>query len=382
MKHTLTLITALLLAPLAALHAETVSPSEPAKTNVFVAGQDGVSTYRIPAMIISPSGALLVFCEARKKVITDASPTDMVLKRSLDGGRTWLPLQVLVRGEGPDALMNPVALTDRTTGTVFLLCRKTNLRTHGAHHRHLLLSSRDNGQTWSAPADIGGKIGAYDETFVPGPGCGIQTKSGRLVIPGYTCPEKLDAKNETGFRSRVIYSDDGGKNWRMGKPVDNHTNESQVVELADGRLMLNMRQGTGQSCRAVAISKDGGESWGSITWDRVLNECPCQASILRHSSVDKDGRSLILFANPDNAGALFGAVERTKMTVRISYDEAQTWPVKKLIHVGPSSYSGLVRFPNGDAGVIFEGGEKHRREWIRFMRLPLAWLGDGKESPH
>ena len=66
----------------------------------------------------------------------------------------------------------------------------------------------------------------------------------------------------------------------MGQPVDNHTNESQVIELADGRLMLNMRQGTGQSCRAVAISKDGGESWGTVTWDRALNECPCQASIL------------------------------------------------------------------------------------------------------
>jgi hypothetical protein len=45
----------------------------------------------------------------------------------------------------------------------------------------------------------------------------------------------------------------------MGKPVSADTDESQVVELADGRLMLNMRQGTGQSCRAVAISTDGGQ---------------------------------------------------------------------------------------------------------------------------
>lgn len=70
----------------------------PTFVDVFVSGRDNVHTYRIPAMIVSPSGALLVFCEARKQGIGDASPTDMVLKRSLDGGKTWLPMQVLVRG--------------------------------------------------------------------------------------------------------------------------------------------------------------------------------------------------------------------------------------------------------------------------------------------
>jgi len=368
---------ALLLAPLAAFHAEAPQPQ---MTGVFVAGQDGVHTYRIPAMVLSPSGVVLVFCEARKQGIRDASPTDMVLKRSLDGGKTWLPMQTLVRGAGADALMNPVAVVDRATGTVFLLCCNTNRKTRGEHRRHLLLSSRDDGATWSAPVDLGERITGYDDTFVPGPGCGIQTSTGRLVVPGYTSPEMIDAKNEQGFRSRVIYSDDRGKTWRMGKPVDKHTNESQVIELAAGRLMLNMRQGTGQSCRAVALSKDGGETWEPVSWDRALNECPCQASFLRHSSADKNGRSIILFANPDNAGERFGVVERTKLTVRISYDEAQTWPVKKLIHAGPSSYSGLVRFPDGDVGLVFEGGEKHRREWIRFTRLPLAWLTSSEHS--
>ena len=357
------------------------SARQPVTSDVFVAGQDGVHTYRIPAVIVSPSGSLLVFCEARKEGIRDASPTDMVLKRSVDGGNTWLPTETLVRGEGSDAVMNPVAFVDRDTRTVFLACCNTNRATRGEHRRHLLLTSSDDGQTWSAPADLGGRIADYNDTFVPGPGCGIQTRCGRLVIPGYTSPEKIDAKNEEGFRSRVIYSDDHGKSWRMGKPVDNHTNESQVVELADGRLMLNMRQGTGQSCRAVAISRDGGESWGTVFWDRSLNECPCQASILRHSSADKDGRSILLFANPDNAGARYGAVDRTKMTVRISYDEAETWTVKRQVHAGPSSYSGLVRLPDGDVGLVFEGGQRHRREWIRFVRLPLNWLEQDHEMP-
>ena len=88
----------------------------------------------------------------------------------------------------------------------------------------------------------------------------------------------------------------------------------------------------------------------------------------------KGGKDGILFANPDNFGELYGVVERTKMTVRMSYDEGATWPVKRLIHAGPSSYSTLVQLANGDIGILFEGGEKHRREWIRFARFSMAWL--------
>lgn len=379
-KHSTLVLTLLLLAPLAALPAETALPLQPVKTDVFVAGQDGVHTYRIPAMIVSPSGALLVFCEARKEGIRDASPTDLVLKRSLDGGKTWLPMQTLARGEGDDAMMNPCAVVDRPSRTIFLLCCNTNRRTRGEHRRHLLLASYDDGQTWSAPIDIGRQIAGYDDTFVSGPGVGIQTQSGRLIFPGYTSTESRDFKTETGLYSRVIYSDDHGGTWRMGKPVSADTNESQLIELADGRLMLNMRQGTGRSCRAVAISNDGGESWGSVYWDKALNECPCQASFVRYSRADREGKSRVLFANPDNVGAHYGAQERTRMTVRISYDEGQTWPVKKQVHAGPSSYSALVRLPNGDVGLTIEGGEKHRREWIRFYRLPLAWLTNGSDT--
>ncbi|MBI4556794.1 MAG: exo-alpha-sialidase [Candidatus Hydrogenedentes bacterium] len=65
------------------------------------------------------------------------------------------------------------------------------------------------------------------------------------------------------------------------------------------------------------------------------------------------------------------------MTVRLSYDEGKTWPVRRLIHAGLASYSSLVRPPDGDIGLVFEGGEKHRREWIRFGRFSLSWLTDG-----
>jgi len=357
------------------VQAADVSP--PVQTDVFVSGADGVHTYRIPAMIVSSRGTLLVFCEARKLRISDASPTDMVLKRSTDGGKTWLTMQMLVRGEGIEAIMNPCPVIDRTTGTIVLFCIDAHKTTRG-HHRHLLLTSTDDGDSWSQPVDLADRITPYDDSFISGPGVGIQTKSGRLVVPGYT--GTFDNKTRTGLYSRVLYSDDHGQHWSMGDAVSAFTSECQVVELADGRLMSNMRENTGQSCRAVATSEDGGQTWGKPYWDHALNECPCQASFIRYSEAAGDGRSRLLFANPDVAGERYGVVKRTKMTVKLSYDEGKTWPIKKLIHAGPSSYSSLVRLPDGDIGLVYEGGQQHRREWIRFARISLGWLTDGADG--
>lgn len=339
---------------------------------VFAAGEGGIHTFRIPAVVATPRGEILVFAEARKEGIGDASPTDMVLKRSTDGGRSWLPMQTLVRGQGADAIMNPVALADSKSGMVWLMYCLTNRKARGEHRTHFLISSRDGGRTWSLPREMGPSIKGYDDTFVPGPGVGIITRSGRLVIPGYTSVEHPDFKTEKGMHSRVIFSDDRGRTWNMGDAVSIDANECQVAELSNGRLMLNMRQAMGEACRAVAVSRDGGMRWDSIYYDRTLNERPCQASLVRYDPGKEDSR-ILLFANPDIEGAIYQE-DRRRMTLRVSLDDGASWPIKKLIHAGPSSYSGMVRLPDGAVGIIFEGGLDHRREWIRFVRIPWAWL--------
>lgn len=345
---------------------------------VFSAGEAGIHTFRIPAMVATRRGGVLVFAEARKEGIGDASPTDMVLKRSTDGGRSWRPMQTLVRGKGTDAIMNPVAIADPSSATIWLMYCLTNRKERGEHRSHFLISSRNGGRTWTKPRDMSPSIKGYDDTFVPGPGVGIRTRSGRLVIPGYTSVEHPDFKTEKGMHSRVIFSDDGGRTWVMGDAVSIDANECQVAELSDGRLMLNMRQAMGEACRAVALSRDGGMHWDRLRYDRALNERPCQASLLRYAPGEGTSRTL-LFANPDIEGATY-AEDRRRMTLRVSLDDGTSWPVKKLVHAGPSSYSGIVRLPDGAVGLVFEGGEQHRREWIRFVRLPWDWLlPDGGE---
>ena len=347
--------------------------------DVFLAGVDGVDTYRIPALLVAPGGALLAFCEARKESAKDASPTDMVLRRSLDGGRTWLPMQVVVAGRGDEAIMNPCPVVDG--GTVWLFCINAHKTDHG-RHRQLLLSSADDGQTWTVATDITSDISAGDDTFVPGPGVGVRMRTGRLVVPGYTNVYTAD-RTRTASYSRVVYSDDSGASWRLGQPVAyGESCESQAVELADGSLMLNWRDQNSAygGCRGVAVSRDGGETWSDPAPARELNETPCQASLVRYSLAETAGRNRLLFANPNTATGRFDSGARRKMTVKLSFDEGQTWPVSRLIHAGPSAYSCLAVLPDGSIGLLYEGGEVHRRERLRLARFSLEWLTEGKDG--
>ena len=344
------------------------------QTDVYIAGQDGVHTYRIPSLIITKKGTVLAFCEARKESIADASPTDLVVKRSLDNGRTWQPMQIVLAGKGVDAIMNPTPVIDRKDGTIFLLC---NTFKGEQLQQILILTSKDDGATWSGPTDIKSMIEQRYYPFVPGPGVGIQLKSGRLVIPGYTCTTDY---YERDCFSLALYSDDHGRTWRESARITEPTDEAQVVELLDGTLMLNIRSNRRMSCRAISISKDGGETWSQPYDEKQLNEVPCQASFTRFPEKIGKGVHRLLFSNPDVHGKDYYAAERMKMTVRMSYDEGKTWPISKLLHDGPSSYSCLAITKNGMILCLYEGGLKHRREWLRLARFNLAWLTDGKDT--
>jgi sialidase-1 len=88
---------------------------------------------------------------------------------------------------------------------------------------------------------------------------------------------------------------------------------------------------------------------------------------LRASSSASGGKSRILFSNPANP-------ERVQMTVRVSYDEAQTWASGQCIHWGPSAYSDLCLLPDGYIGLLYEKGRERPYETITFARVPLDWL--------
>ena len=334
------------------------------RTTVFESGTEGYNTFRIPALIATTEGTLLAFCEGRKNDRRDHGDIDLVLKRSDDGGRTWGPLE-LVHEEGGNASVtigNPCPVVDAAVGTIWLPFTRDN-------DRVFIMSSDDDGRTWSKPRDITTDVKEDDwNWYATGPGNGIQIKSGphkgRLVIP---CDHRVRGNDAWGHsgRSHVIYSDDHGRTWQLGAPTDRAMNECAVAELSDGRLMLNMRSYRGKACRAVAFSEDGGESWSPAVDDPELIEPVCQASLIR---CDEGEAPCLLFSNP--------ASEKTRhrLTVRLSRDDGETWPATRVLHAGPAAYSSLCMLPDGTAGILYEAGEKHAYEKIAFASFPLTWL--------
>jgi sialidase-1 len=145
------------------------------------------------------------------------------------------------------------------------------------------------------------------------------------------------------------------------------------VELAGGRLMLNMRNyDRSQKNRQVAVSEDGGLTWKDQRFDPALIEPICQAAIERFRWPSADSKGVILFSNPASRDG------RVNMTVRASFDEGQTWTASRVLHAGPSAYSDLAVLANGEIGCLYEAGLAHAYESIVFAGFPLHSL-DGPE---
>ncbi len=350
--------------------------ADPFLTEVFVAGEGGYHTYRIPSAILTPKRTLLAFAEGRKGDAGDAGDIDLVLRRSLDDGRTWTPLQ-LIGDNGPNTFGNPCAVVDARTNTIWLLATQNRgtdreqdiiAGTSAAGRTVWAMRSQDDGATWSAPLEISASVKPPGWTwYATGPGIGIQTRNGRLVIPGN------HAEAGSGIhRSHLFFSDDDGKTWSLGASADPATNESQVVELADGRLMLNMRNHPPkpENFRMIATSQDGGGTLSPAVPDRGLIEPPAQASLIRFSTAPAQDRNRLLFANP-------ASTKRERLTVRVSYDEGASWAASRVVQEGPAAYSSLVVLPDRSIGLLFERGDRSPYERITFARFSLEWLEHG-----
>ncbi|HOA72130.1 MAG TPA: sialidase family protein [Phycisphaerae bacterium] len=349
---------------------------------IFVSGTGGYHTYRIPSLIVTPNGAVLAFCEGRKNSASDTGDIDILIRRSDDQGRTWGPVQV-VADHGPDTIGNPCPVVDRQTGTLWLLLtgnlghddeQKIKARTSEGTRTVWVCHSTDDGRTWSQPEEITTAVKPPDWTwYATGPGCGIQLRAGRLVIP---CDHAVTGPGGSIFRSHVIYSDDHGRSWKVGGVLGDGLNECQIVELADGRLLINMRnyaKGADEHRRAVAVSADGGLTFSDVFFDSALVEPVCQAAFLRYTNRPSHSRDRLLFSNP-------ASTKRERMTVKLSYDEGKTWPVGRQLHAGPSAYSALAVLPDLSIACLYEGGRKNPYEQIIFARFSLEWLTQSEDA--
>ena len=195
----------------------------------------------------------------------------------------------------------------------------------------------------------------------------------------------------------VIYSDDQGRTWQRGEIAGPNTgdwnipNETCAVQLADGRVLLNMRSESTANRRLLTTSRDGATGWSQPQFHDQLLEPICMASMVRLSESPASDKHRLLFSNPHNLSRTDGKEtpgkgrDRKNVSVKLSYDESLTWPVNKTVESGFSGYSDLAVANDGTILLFYERGSTdgkdiYRTGLLTVARFNLEWLTEGKDS--
>lgn len=356
-------------------------------------GRGGYRQYRIPALAVTTRGTLLAAYDGRPNLDDLPSPIDLLLRRSVDNGRTWRDQQVVRTGVGLEGYGDPSLLVDAVTGRIFLFHAAgtragffeaaAGLGT-GDDVQHCDLSfSDDDGQTWRhrrLTAQL--KLGGGPERGITGifaaAGQGIQIHAGpftgRLV-------QQFVVLVAGNILAASAYSDDHGETWTLGQLIGAEAgaaapNENKVVCLSDGRLLLHSRA---TPRRLSAISGDGGHTWSALAAVEDLPDPGDNGSLARF-----DGRPLPaghamaetdtwLLASNNHDPAL-----RRNTVLSLSRDNGATWPAKLVICPGSSAYSTVARLPDGNIGVLYE---RQGYRQIVFCSIPAAQVTEAGAPP-
>ena len=283
------------------------------------------SNHRIPGMLVTNCGTLLVYCEARRTA-SDWATMDILLQRSTDGGASFSSPYKLAEGnEAHKTVNNPVMMQDKNGRIHFLYCEDYTVCGGRAQRRY----SDDDGISWSEPIDVSEATQPeYHNAFAFGPGHGITAPDGTLIVPVWMVPRSFEAPIRSHDPSVIstFYSKDNGESWSLGEwiwtsPMVVSPNETAAAELSDGRVYLNIRSQA--SYRSRAYSRDGATAWYGLEPDRATVDARCFGSLT--AVTDKEGKQILLFAHCANEN------ERNRVTVHLSRDGGLTWFAHKLV---------------------------------------------------
>ena len=240
--------------------------------------------------------------------------------------------------------------------------------------------SDDDGLTWSAPDDLTSTLTPTSYIWdAVGPGVGIQKQrspnKGRLVVPAI---------------GRNLYSDDGGISWNYQLVgINTGTSEGTIVEELDGGLMRNDRavRSTWLTSKRRWISRsEDGVNWSDYaphnTPNNALLDPRCQASIMEYNA---DYPHRLVFLNPSST------VSRSKMRVRLSYDDGATWPVERLLPTSDNGtiqlggYSSIAKTNDHHIAALVESNDnassKTSNRSIIFYKYNIPWILNGEPEP-
>ena len=353
-----------------------------AHTLLYLPGDYNSTNYRIPAVITAKDGSIVAVTDKRKYNEGDLpEDIDIVCNRSTDGGHTWSEPYTIAMGTGVNHGFGDCALawSNDDNGLIAGFVGGPGLwySTPSNPIRSYISRSYDNGQTWTEPEDITHFIFG-DNCVVPehrtwrasffGSGNGLRTSTGRIMFVA-----AIREGSAQSLNNYAVYSDDNGVTWQVSGRASVAGDEAKVTELVDGRILMSIRHGGN---RWYNISEDGGETWQptTSTWYDITAPA-CNGDLIRFTSENQGhDKNRLLHSVP------YGN-SRTNVTVYVSYDEGETWPVKKCIVPYSSAYSSLCILPDGTIGLYVEEAYAGASGYSTvFYNFSLEWLTDGNDS--
>mgnify|MGYP002743896926 FL=1 len=307
---------------------------------------------------------------------------------------------VLSNDAATGARTGDVLLGGEAAGSIYLAYEQAPeecLFQHRSSHL-LMITSDDDGATWSEPTDITAQLKADWMCFLgTGPGNAIQLTgpehAGRILVPVYYSHEA----GGTGFLScAAIYSDDGGASWTLGSSPNDGREilgdivssrdladeraslyESVLVEGADGAVHVWARNQHPAGRVAHAVSHDGGVTWGEVDYHDQLTEIFSQPNAIAVTgasdiagAAEPSSRSIV-FANASQMLPFRGCG-----VMRLSHDDGVTWPHNRVINPRHYVYQCMAQLPSGDIALLWE------REWqgLFLTTVPLTWLVSSRST--
>ena len=336
------------------------------ETKLLWQSDDRYVRHRIPGMIVTRKGTIIAYHEARQAG-DDWALMDILMQRSTDYGKTFGDTIVLAEGnEACPTVNNPVMVEDKNGRIHFLYCENYTVNGGRALRRY----SDDDGHTWSEPVEITAFTRPeYHNAFAFGPGHGIMTRDGVLIIPVWMVPKLYEAPIKSHAPSVVttFYSTDNGETWALGEILSTTSeiicpNETAAALTADGRVHLNSRfQGY---CRAKAYSENGYSDFRDYAPDYKRPDPGCFGSMVAYG----DGKHphTIIFAN------CASKEDRSHVTVYASFDGGKTYPVSRLLDAERGGYVEIAADPK--AGRIYVLYEEKWGNAEHFVTFDYEWL--------
>lgn len=231
----------------------------PVTDMVAYRNEAGYATIQHPALT-ERNGEVLLFAEGRKYNIelTDdvdavrSNATDIVLKRSSNGGAVFGEIEV-VAGGGESVCMSPCVVTDGD-GTVHLFYTFSPEGVSLGNDNRICYRSSTDGSSWSEEREIDATLTGYENYEIETVnGHAVCLEDGTLVVPiHYTL-----GRNEL---IAMLVSSDGGENWMLSEVVNGLRNSSCDLWEENGEVYCLLASSEASS-RTLSVSDDGGMTW-------------------------------------------------------------------------------------------------------------------------